>query len=131
MQAVASPAIELPTKRRRRTNRLERATGTGATPAIVLLPEGQSDAVVDVSKDVAGIEDVIPRDRSELISRAFNVSLGLLAVICLAPVLVLIALAVRLTSKGPIFYSQWVSIVATTRSPPTTGVATITVASRS
>ena len=105
MQAVASAAIELPTTRRRRTNRLERAGGTSVSPAIVLLPEGRPLTLVE-SQDVAVIDDVIPRDRSELISRAFNLALGLLAVVVLAPVLVLIALAVKLTSKGPIFYSQ-------------------------
>jgi len=106
MQAVASSAIELPTTRRRRTNRLERAAGTGASPAIVLLPEGRPISFVDASPDAQPVEDVIPRDRSELISRAFNLTLGLLAVIVLAPLLVLIALAVKLTSNGPIFYSQ-------------------------
>ncbi len=106
MQAAASTAIELPTTRRRRTNRLERATGSSASPAIELLHEIRPVSFIDGDSANDIVEDVVPRERSEVLSRAFNLTLGLLAVICLAPVLVLLALAVKLTSNGPIFYSQ-------------------------
>lgn len=56
------------------------------------------------------VEDVeapqVPRSRSELVSRALNFSLALLALLLLAPLLLLIAIAVKVTSRGPIFYSQ-------------------------
>jgi lipopolysaccharide/colanic/teichoic acid biosynthesis glycosyltransferase len=51
-------------------------------------------------------EPLVPRARSEALSRALNYSLALIALILLAPVLLLIAIAVKLTSPGPIFYSQ-------------------------
>lgn len=51
-------------------------------------------------------EPAIPRSRSEQLARALNFSLALVALLLLAPVLVLIAVAVKLTSRGPIFYSQ-------------------------
>ena len=51
-------------------------------------------------------EDVVPRQRSERLSRVVNVTIAIAAIIALLPVLVLVALAVKLTSPGPIFYLQ-------------------------
>ena len=39
-------------------------------------------------------------------SRALNLSLALLALVCLAPVFLLLAIAVKLTSRGPVLYTQ-------------------------
>ena len=47
-----------------------------------------------------------PRTRSEIANRVLNVALALTAIIVLAPVFVLVALLVRLTSPGPILYDQ-------------------------
>ena len=47
-----------------------------------------------------------PRQRSERISRKVNVALAAIALLLLMPLLVLIALAIKLTSRGPIFYMQ-------------------------
>ncbi len=105
MHAAASMAIELPTKRRRRTNRLERAAGSDS-PAVELLHEIRPVSFIDMDAVPDAVEEVIPRERSEVLSRAVNLTIGLLAVVLLAPLLVLIALAVKLTSSGPIFYSQ-------------------------
>jgi lipopolysaccharide/colanic/teichoic acid biosynthesis glycosyltransferase len=43
---------------------------------------------------------------SEWASRALNVVLALLALVALFPIFVLVGLAVKLTSRGPIFYTQ-------------------------
>jgi len=51
-------------------------------------------------------DQVMPRERSELLNRALNVGVALSAMVLLAPVMALVALAVRLTSKGPVLYSQ-------------------------
>jgi lipopolysaccharide/colanic/teichoic acid biosynthesis glycosyltransferase len=51
-------------------------------------------------------EPKVPRSRSELLSRALNFTLALVALLLLAPLLVVIAVAVKVTSRGPIFYSQ-------------------------
>jgi lipopolysaccharide/colanic/teichoic acid biosynthesis glycosyltransferase len=52
------------------------------------------------------VEDVVPRERSELAARAMNLVLATAALVVLAPFLLLVALAVKLTSRGPIFYMQ-------------------------
>lgn len=50
--------------------------------------------------------DVLPRERSEVAARVLNFSVALVALVLMAPVMLLVALAVRLTSKGPVIYSQ-------------------------
>jgi lipopolysaccharide/colanic/teichoic acid biosynthesis glycosyltransferase len=50
--------------------------------------------------------DVRPRERYELVSRAVNVLISLTALLVLSPILLLIALAVKLTSHGPVLYTQ-------------------------
>jgi lipopolysaccharide/colanic/teichoic acid biosynthesis glycosyltransferase len=47
-----------------------------------------------------------PRPRSELLCRAVNVTIAALAILVLAPALVIVALAIRLSSEGPILYRQ-------------------------
>jgi lipopolysaccharide/colanic/teichoic acid biosynthesis glycosyltransferase len=49
---------------------------------------------------------VVPAQRSELLNRLLNVLIAFLALVILAPVMLLIALAVKLTSRGPVFYVQ-------------------------
>jgi hypothetical protein len=51
--------------------------------------------------DVAADEEPV-----NLINRAFNVAIASLAMVVLSPVLLLVALAVKLTSPGPIVYTQ-------------------------
>ena len=43
---------------------------------------------------------------TEAIRRALNVTIALVALVVLAPVLLLVALAVKLSSPGPVFYTQ-------------------------
>jgi lipopolysaccharide/colanic/teichoic acid biosynthesis glycosyltransferase len=50
--------------------------------------------------------EVIPRERSERLGRALNFTFAAAALIVASPVLVLLAIAVRLTSRGPILYAQ-------------------------
>lgn len=49
---------------------------------------------------------VEPRSRSERIQRVMNVAIALIALILLSPIMIVFAAVVRLTSAGPIFYSQ-------------------------
>ena len=49
---------------------------------------------------------VVPNQRSEFANRAVNVAIALLSLVFLAPVMALIALAIKLTSPGPVFYVQ-------------------------
>jgi lipopolysaccharide/colanic/teichoic acid biosynthesis glycosyltransferase len=52
------------------------------------------------------VAEVIPRERDERISRALNLTIAAMALIVTSPVLVLLAIAVKLTSRGPILYAQ-------------------------
>ena len=49
---------------------------------------------------------VVPRTRAETVNRVLNLVLATLAVIVLLPVMLLVALAVLLTSRGPALYTQ-------------------------
>src|SRR6185312_11264030 len=49
---------------------------------------------------------VVAAQRSEALNRLLNVVIAVLALVVLGPVMLLIALAVGLTSRGPIFYVQ-------------------------
>jgi lipopolysaccharide/colanic/teichoic acid biosynthesis glycosyltransferase len=60
----------------------------------------------DVEIALVKAEAIVPRKRDELISRALNVFVASVALILMAPVFVLVALAVALTSRGPVMYSQ-------------------------
>jgi lipopolysaccharide/colanic/teichoic acid biosynthesis glycosyltransferase len=70
---------------------------------IAPIPEPLLDAPVDTEPVV---EDVRPRERHEALCRAVNVALAAIALVVLSPVFLLIALAIKLTSRGPVFYSQ-------------------------
>ena len=66
-----------------------------------------ADALPDVERPMAGVvDDVRPRERDESLCRAVNVTLAAIALVVLSPLILLIAIAVRLTSRGPVFYSQ-------------------------
>lgn len=51
-------------------------------------------------------DDFEPRSRSVLTSRLFNIAAALLLLVVALPVMVVVALLVRLTSPGPILYAQ-------------------------
>lgn len=106
MQGPVSAALELPATHRRRPNRPQRASGSGVSDVIDISREVNSDTLIRIERDVATFEDVFPRERSEVASRFVNIVIAAVAGILLAPVFLLIALAVKLTSRGPILYSQ-------------------------
>jgi lipopolysaccharide/colanic/teichoic acid biosynthesis glycosyltransferase len=75
-------------------------------------------AVADIAREIPTVpfadveialvkpEAIIPRKRDEVVSRVLNVALAGLALVILAPVFALIALAIAVTSRGPVLYSQ-------------------------
>jgi lipopolysaccharide/colanic/teichoic acid biosynthesis glycosyltransferase len=85
---------------------------TTATPRSA--PSADSSRLVDRPRpietvrqvDHARVEHVVPAARSDRLNRLVNVTIALVGLIALAPLLVLIALAVKLTSRGPILYTQ-------------------------
>ena len=54
----------------------------------------------------AAVPDVEVAARSELLNRALNVVIAGIALLLLAPLCVLVAALVKLTSSGPVFYTQ-------------------------
>lgn len=60
----------------------------------------------DVRPSRAVPVDVVPRERSERLNRAINVAIAGTALVALSPVFLLAAVAVKVSSRGPIFYSQ-------------------------
>jgi len=101
MQVAVSSALDTANSPRRRGSRSERQNASG---------------VIEISREIATFvelevappvyEDVLPAARSEMVSRVANVTIAVLVAVVLAPVFALIALAIRLTSTGPVFYSQ-------------------------
>lgn len=69
-------------------------------------PLGRSGEQASVAATSGPDDDFEPRSRSELVSRVFNVTLALLMIVIAAPIMLLAALLVRLTSRGPVFYTQ-------------------------
>jgi lipopolysaccharide/colanic/teichoic acid biosynthesis glycosyltransferase len=66
----------------------------------------QAVPLADVAPVRKLVDDVLPRERSEALCRSLNVTLALVAIICLSPLYLLIALAVKLTSRGSVLYSH-------------------------
>ena len=92
-------SVRVPSTGARRSRRPETADGKSIERSRSI------DAVreVDVAEPVV---DVVPRERSEALSRAMNLALGGIALALLSPLFVLVAIAIKLTSRGPIFYTQ-------------------------
>jgi len=86
-----------------RGNALEYATsGAMRDVAIELVPTQFADACLSLVET----DQVYPRERSETLNRVLNCVIAIVGVVLLLPIFALVALAVRLTSRGPILYSQ-------------------------
>ena len=68
--------------------------------------EGAATSGTRITPRATEIEDVVPGDRNERLSRAFNFTIAAVALLVLLPLLVLLAVIVKLTSRGPILYAQ-------------------------
>lgn len=67
-------------------------------------PEPTSDSRDDEA--LTFVDEFEPRERSEFASRALNLAVAVTATIVASPAIVLTALAIRLTSRGPVLYTQ-------------------------
>jgi lipopolysaccharide/colanic/teichoic acid biosynthesis glycosyltransferase len=90
VRSLPVPKYERPSSRRRRAPEV----------ALQLVPT-LADVVERVVED-----EYVPRRRSEIITRAANLTIASVAMVAAAPVMLLVAAMVRLTSKGPVMYSQ-------------------------
>ena len=88
--------------------RRERAigyVGAGSAPASDITVELRVTPFADRAAAV-DLEEVFPAVRSELASRVLNVTLALIALVVMLPVMLLVAIAVAVTSPGAVMYSQ-------------------------
>ncbi|HEY0930680.1 MAG TPA: sugar transferase [Gemmatimonas sp.] len=59
-----------------------------------------------MSAQQTGPDDFEPRPRSEIVSRAFNMLVALVMILLASPAMLITALVIRLTSRGPVLYTQ-------------------------
>jgi lipopolysaccharide/colanic/teichoic acid biosynthesis glycosyltransferase len=64
------------------------------------------DLTAPTAPGVAGLEGVLPSSHHEWLDRLMNIVLAGLALLIAMPVMLLTAIAIKLTSKGPVFYRQ-------------------------
>lgn len=103
MQALVSQRVDVDrvgTKRRRLK------APVSETSAVEIVRELTATPFADLRVVSSAASDVRPRPRSEAVGRAINIAVAVVAVIALFPLFLLIALAIKLTSRGPVFYSQ-------------------------
>ncbi|MGV3707208.1 MAG: sugar transferase [Gemmatimonas sp.] len=72
------------------------------------MPDPERSGTKSVTRELRPVnfDDFTPNPRSEAVSRVFNFVVALLALIVVSPIMLLTAVLIRLTSKGPIFYTQ-------------------------
>ena len=105
MQAAVSQTVDVGVSVTRK-KRKERPNGAlEAAPSIELVREIATTPLADVV-EAAPVPDVKPRERSEILGRIVNVVVAAVALVITLPLFALVAIAIKLTSKGPVFYSQ-------------------------
>lgn len=90
---------------------LDRAGRWTPTRKVRVVEAADSNRTFERPRPVRGAEatparEVIPRERWERVSRVANGVAALLGLLIASPILLLIAVLIRLTSKGPILYAQ-------------------------
>jgi len=103
-QVSDQPTVERPPSRRRSGGtRITVPAGTGDAAASI-------DIVRRADRRVAPAPSTalarVPRTRSEIANRVVNIVLASIALVVLSPVIVLVAIAVKLSSRGDAVYSQ-------------------------
>jgi lipopolysaccharide/colanic/teichoic acid biosynthesis glycosyltransferase len=95
---VRSAALAAPRTARKRSRH--------ADIPLQLVPTSDADIGSDVEVRPALSEEYVPAQRSEFASRVVNFAIAAVALIAVAPLMALVGLMVKLTSKGPALYSQ-------------------------
>ena len=78
------------------------ATRLADTDVSVTIPLTREDS----RQDSGSVREIEPRPRSHRMSRVMNIVIASVGLVVTAPVMLLFAVLVKLTSPGPIFYSQ-------------------------
>jgi len=106
MQAAVSQTVDVGirsvSRKKLKQNRSELVLETAAPVELVreITPTPFAD------RPVLFAEEVMPRERSEVIGRVVNILVAAVALVVLLPLIALVALLIKLTSRGPVFYSQ-------------------------
>jgi lipopolysaccharide/colanic/teichoic acid biosynthesis glycosyltransferase len=79
-------------------------TSVGTIEHVVLLD--LTTSATQAAPGVAGLEGALPSSNSRFVDRLMNIALAAIALLVAAPVMILVAIAIKLTSKGPVFYVQ-------------------------
>jgi lipopolysaccharide/colanic/teichoic acid biosynthesis glycosyltransferase len=108
MHGAVSAALDSTTTSTRtgRKSRPGRVSGAESAQVLEITRELQVVPYADLAPSAPVVEQVTPRERSETLSRGLNVVLAAVGLILASPFILLIALAVKLTSNGPVLYSQ-------------------------
>ena len=107
MQAAVSQTVDVGisvTRKKGKQNRSHIVHESGA--AVELVRDITPMPFADLQLIAEEPADVRPRERSELIVRAVNMIVAAVALVLVTPLIALVALAIKLTSRGPVFYSQ-------------------------
>jgi lipopolysaccharide/colanic/teichoic acid biosynthesis glycosyltransferase len=106
MHGAVSAALDVTSSRTSRKRRVQPERTTGGVGLIDVAVDIRAVPDADLSTSPRVDEEILPRERSEALCRIVNVAVAMVALVCLLPVMILIALAIKLTSRGPIFYAQ-------------------------
>jgi lipopolysaccharide/colanic/teichoic acid biosynthesis glycosyltransferase len=109
MTTAVTPGFESPDPSKRAADIALAAAGAAAAESAREIPRfawADRSLRAPVAPVAARSEGPDLRARSELASRIVNVVAAALGLVLLAPLMALIALAIKLTSKGPVLYTQ-------------------------
>jgi lipopolysaccharide/colanic/teichoic acid biosynthesis glycosyltransferase len=90
----------------RTTPRRSREIVPGAAGWTAPAPDEEPAVTVAALPSTGPDEDFEPRERSEIASRIFNCVIAIFLLVVVAPIMLLAAALVWLTSKGPVLYTQ-------------------------
>lgn len=107
MQVAVSQTVDVGISVKRKKQKQNRASITHESSASVeLVRDITPTPFADLQLVVTDPIDVTPRERSETLGRVVNVVVAAVALFLLLPFIALVALAIKLTSRGPVLYSQ-------------------------
>lgn len=107
MHGAVSAALESTTATRTgRKSRPARISGAESAQVLEIARDLQVVPFADLAVPAPVVEQVLPRERSEVLSRGLNIVMATIGLILASPLILLIAIAIKLTSRGPVLYSQ-------------------------
>ena len=106
MHAVVSQTVDVDISSARRTSQNRKQSLREIGSPVEILRTIPTTSLSDVASVAMTLDEVTPRERSEGLGRAINLIVAVVALVVLSPLMLLVALTIRLTSSGPIFYRQ-------------------------